>query len=280
MSGVDFKTLELGSGDVGSLAFITLTDPGRDGNTLDTPLLSSLIEQLEVWQNENIRAVILHSISEIAFSVGMNFNTFKNQTQSRGNKKQEAARLYRQCLASIYHFPAPVICLLEKPARAGGVGLVMAADLVLASEEASLTLGEALFGLIPANVLPYLRKRISESRAKQMVFIPEALDAPTLQEWGLSNFLTSSADLERQLKKLLRNLLRCSPEALAKQKSFCHKLSDLPLNEQQKLAEQTLAACLEEPAVQAGISAFLDGGIGPWCAKVPKSLLSSKENDS
>ena len=167
-------------------------------------------------------------------------------------------------------FPAPVFCLLEKPARAGGVGLVLAADLVIAKPEVSLSLGEALFGLIPANVMPYLRKRISERRANQMVFLPEAMNAETLLQWGLIDFV--SDEVEKMLKKLLRSVLRCNPAALAKQKAFGRQLGDLSLCQQQDLAEETLVDCLEDPAVQMGISAFLDGGLGPWSAKPPTVL--------
>ncbi|WGK68089.1 enoyl-CoA hydratase/isomerase family protein [Candidatus Haliotispira prima] len=295
MAGAEFHLLDLGQSrcsdasenragtHLGALALIVLSDPSGNGNALDTELLNCLTEQLEAWRTENIRAVILRSASDIAFSVGMDFAAFRRQAPSSAGPSsaeppsagKDAASLYRRCLDSIYHFPAPVFCLLEKPARAGGVGLVMAADLVLATQEASLTLGEALFGLIPANVMPYLRKRINERKANRMVSIPEALDAQTLFQWGLIDFapLADTGELEKLLKKLLRSTLRCNPAALAKQKAFGRQIGDLPLDRQQVLAEETLARCLEDPAVETGINAFLSGGLGPWAAKPPKTLF-------
>ncbi|MEM9424331.1 MAG: enoyl-CoA hydratase/isomerase family protein, partial [Spirochaetota bacterium] len=150
MSGAEFRLLGLDNDSAGFLGLITLNDPKHNGNALDAELLRDLTEQLRNWQNMNIRAIVMRSSSKTAFSVGMDFDSFIRCDAT----EQDAASLYRVCLDSIYRFPAPVFCLLEKPARAGGVGLVMSADCVLATAEASLTLGEALFGLIPANVMP------------------------------------------------------------------------------------------------------------------------------
>ena len=275
MNGAEFHLLELESRSpeaLGALAFITLSDPQKNGNALDTELLRSLLGQLDNWASLPIRALILRSSSELSFSVGMNFSAFQS---AKSGASTEAARLYRGLLAALDRFPAPVFCLLEAPARAGGVGLVMAADLVLATEMAGLHLSEALFGLIPANVLPYLRKRVGERKANQMVLVPELLDAKTLFAWGLIDFapFSSRSGLEKSLKKLLRSMLRCSPEALALQKDTNRRLGALPLEQQQDLAENILVQSLEEQRVQEAISAFLDGGLGPWAAKVPKSLF-------
>ncbi len=253
--------------EAGFLGLITLSDPSKNGNALNVALLQGLIQQLHQWQAQNVRAVILRSSSVIAFSVGMDFELF----QSRSSTGKEAASLYRCCLDCVYRFPAPVFCILEKPARAGGVGLVMAADLVIAKAEASLTLGEALFGLIPANVMPYLRKRLSERKANQLVLLAEDICGDTLLEWGLVDFVTD--EVEKTLRKLLRSILRCSPVALALQKTFSRDMSYKSFNEQQNMAEETLAAFLKDSGVSMAISAFLEGNLGPWNAKLPKGLL-------
>ena len=285
MNGAEFHLLELGNPTnqnpgqnqspetLGALAFITLSDPQKNGNALDIALLQGLLGQLDNWASVPIRALILRSSSDIAFSVGMDFRAFQG---AKSGASQEAAGLYRRLLAALDSFPAPVFCLLEAPARAGGVGLVMAADLVLATEEASLNLGEALFGLIPANVLPYLRKRLDERRANQMVLVPEPLDAKTLFAWGLIDFapFATLKEMEKFLRKLLRSVLRCSPAALALQKNTNRQLGALPLVQQQDLVENILVQSLEEQRVQTAISAFMDGGLGPWAAKVPKLLFS------
>ncbi len=255
---------------LGYLGLITLSDPLGNGNALNTELLNGLIRLLAAWRKQPVRAIVLRSGSPDAFSVGMDFAVFR--AQDGPDAREQAAALYRRCLDSIYRFPAPVFCLLEKAARAGGAGLVLAADLVLATREASLSLGEALFGLIPASVLPYLRMRLPERRANRIVFVPEALDARTLFDWGLIDFapLADVAELEKLLKKLLRSVLRCSPQALARQKSFTQQISGLPLEQQQDLAEATLIDCLNDPAVQAGIEAFLSDSLGPWNARLSK----------
>ena len=284
MSGVEFCLLELSPGsnsdckdlNLGSLALITLNDPKKNGNALDIVLLRSLIQQLQDWRDCNIRAVILRSSSDIAFSVGMDLTMFQQYHTENSHKmcnavEKEIASLYRCCLNEIYQFPAPVFCLLEKAARAGGVGFAMAADLIIASTGASLTLGEALFGLIPANVMPYLRKRINERRANQMVFIPEPMGVDKLLQWGLVDIVTD--EIEKTLKKLLRNILRCSATALAKQKVLGCKLNELHWAQQQNLAEETLAFCLQDPKVELGITAFLAGGLGPWTVKPPTKIL-------
>lgn len=266
------------------LAYILLEDPQNNGNALTEDLLRALLGKLETWQNlcieaaeEAPRALILRSMSPLAFSVGMDFQSFMAK-QGTDEREGRAAELYRSCLQRIHQFPTPVICLLEKPARAGGVGLLMACDYVLACEEATISLGEALFGLIPANVLPYLRLRLSYRQANSMILKPSPIDAAQAYQLGLVDELPCSdfAALEKQLWQLLRAIFRCSPKALAEQKAFSEQIEGRELGLQAELAQQRLADLLTHPSVSEGIQGFLEGGLGPRAAKPSKSFVWQK----
>ena len=121
MNGAEFRLLALGEREnpegetLGALAFITLSDPQKNGNALDIDLLRNLLAQLESWASLPIRALILRSSSELAFSVGMNFTAFQS---AKNGASTEAAQLYRRLLAALDSFrPRSFVCWKPRPVR-------------------------------------------------------------------------------------------------------------------------------------------------------------------
>ena len=111
--------------------------------------------------------------------------------------EQYAALLYRLSRVQV-----PVIAVVDGSTLGGGVGLAAVADLVLASPEASFALPEAIMGLIPAVVFPYLARRIGIPRARLMALGLRPLTADMALQWGLVDEV--AADLELALDAHLR----------------------------------------------------------------------------
>src|SRR5690606_63869 len=147
------------------LGILTFQD-GTGTNRLDGPFLASFLAALgRAEADAGVKAILLRS-AEDAFCLGMNLDVLQESLAAQsgrsggsdeGAERASAVALYGQALEGIAFGSKPVICLVEGAVKAGGMGIVAAADIVIADTvRASFELSEVLFGLIPANVLPFL----------------------------------------------------------------------------------------------------------------------------
>jgi enoyl-CoA hydratase/carnithine racemase len=108
--------------------------------------------------------------------------------------------------------PRVVIAVVDGPALGGGLGLAAAADLVLASPAASFALPEALVGLLPAVVFPFVARRVGVAVARRLALGGERLSAAEALRLGLVD--ACSDDLSRELGRHVRRLGRTDARAI------------------------------------------------------------------
>ena len=136
------------------VAVITLND-GEHGNLLSPEGLAALASAFDhTLHDPGVRAVLLRSNGP-AFCLGMDLARLAAHDSARSRMDAErAVDSFAGVLQTIYSAHLPVVCLVEGEVKAGGVGLACACDIVVATERTTFELGEVIFGLIPANVLP------------------------------------------------------------------------------------------------------------------------------
>ncbi len=119
-------------------------------------------------------------------------------------------------LGGIVEMPKPVIARLDGHVRAGGLGLVGAADIALASRSVSFAFTEVLIGVAPAMITLTTLGRMTERAASRYLLTGEKFDATTAAEIGL---ITAAVDdLDAATTELYDQLRKCSPQGLAETK--------------------------------------------------------------
>lgn len=119
-------------------------------------------------------------------------------------------------LRAIVELPKPVIARVDGAVRAGGIGIVGACDIALASDSASFAFTEVRLGLAPAIISLTTLGRMTERAASRYYLTGETFDARTAAAAGL---LTAAvADLDAEVAALTDALRRCSPQGLAETK--------------------------------------------------------------
>lgn len=247
------------------VGLITMTDH-KGGNRLNPALLESLKKAFEQHEHdENVRFILLQSNGS-TFCLGMDIDSFLGSRQ--GNSGEEFAvsvRSYARLLAAIHQCSKTVVVLVQGAVKAGGIGLVAACDIVVASDMANFELSELYLGLIPANVMPYvLSMRMPAKRAAYLVQSAACVDANKAMMWGLVDEVHSAGDTEKALKQLGRRLMRISPVATARYKTFQRELQSLSAESQQDLAIKSLVDLASEDDVFNAIKQFSDGSLPSW----------------
>ena len=251
------------------VAIITLQD-SEHGNLLTPRIVEELAFAFErSVRDPQARAVLLRS-DGAAFCLGMDLGRLAANT-GRGSQAEakRAVGRYADLLAAMFRAPMPIACLVQGEVKAGGLGLVCASDIVVATESASFELGEVLFGLIPANVLPYLLAlRVPPQKARYLVLSSRRIPGPEALRLNLVDELLPSAEAaERRLREIFGRLLRSSPQALSQAKEFTAELIGKTPGQAAALARRRLLRMLRDPAALQGVKAFQDGDLPRWFSR-------------
>lgn len=245
-----------------ALAVITMDD-SQSGNLLNQKNLEELNQVLDRALNgTTIRVILLRSNGE-NFCLGMDLNFF-HASHADTPLLSQVVSLYVEVLKKIYRAPKPVIAVINGRVKAGGIGLISACDIVIASQESTFELSEVLLGLIPANVLPFLRLRISIQKARYLILTAACIPASYALAIGLVDEVYPSEEMEKRTKALVKRLLKAAPHAVAYAKSFTEKLWGVDLDDGCRLAQKTFLELAERPDVLAGIAAFNAGDVPAW----------------
>jgi methylglutaconyl-CoA hydratase len=116
-------------------------------------------------------------------------------------------------------FPKPTIALVHGACFGGGVGLVAACDVVIASEDAFFAITEVRWGLTPTPIIPQLNARIGLANVRRYALTAERLDARQAKEIGLVNEVCTIDKLDEAAAPVIDALLMCGPDAIAETKA-------------------------------------------------------------
>src|SRR5690349_21682620 len=145
------------------VATITLDSP-HNRNALSRQLMTELLERLERGAADADAKVVLLTSSGRVFCSGADLS------EAASGAAEDGPRAIVGLQRAIVAHPKPVVVQLAGPVRAGGIGIVAAADIVVAAEEADFALTEVKLGLTPAAISLTVLPRLS-SRAAAYTFL-------------------------------------------------------------------------------------------------------------
>ncbi|MEA9415801.1 enoyl-CoA hydratase/isomerase [Flavobacterium sp. PL02] len=231
----------------------------KQNNSINAVMVNELLEVLEnTKQNTKVKIIIL-SGNENQFCTGMDFEAVVHQKDEALMSQQPDQ--YYNLLQTISEIDKVVIAKVEGKVNAGGLGLVAASDIVIAGNQATFGLSEALFGLLPACVLPFLIQRVGPQKAKWLTLITHGITAERAYEIGLVDVVTD--EISNQVRKNLLRLSRLETNTIQEIKSYTAKLWIIK-DETKIVAVNKLQSLIESEVVQNNIKNFVEKGEYPW----------------
>jgi methylglutaconyl-CoA hydratase/polyketide biosynthesis enoyl-CoA hydratase PksH len=174
---------------------------------------------------------------------------------------------FAACLTRVRNAPRPTIALVDGAALGGGLGLMAACDLVLATEGSTFALPEALFGLLPGAVMPALLERLAPQKARLMVLRGRAESAAWAMQVGLVDAIVPAGSLEASALRAARELSRVASERVRGLRQWVHQIPGLEADAAVARGGAITAALLDDARVRAGLRAFVEDGTPPWTAR-------------
>ena len=160
----------------------------------------------------------------------------------------------------IWHSNKPVVAVVRGPARAGGVGLLAACDVVVAAESATFAFSEVRLGIVPAVISAVVLPRMVPHVAHRLMLTGNVFDAATAAAGGLVDLVVPDADVDGELRAQLVELAAGAPTALAETKRLLRAGAELHFDELLELSARFFAS--EEG--QEGIASFREKRPARW----------------
>lgn len=155
--------------------------------------------------------------------------------------------------------PQTVVVAVRGVAAGGGLSLVAAADLAIASESSRFVAAQIRLGAIPDSALGYnLVRSAGLKRAKQYCLLGETFDAATALDLGLVNWVVPDAELDARTEALVARVAGIPAVAMARTKAELNFALTRTLAEHVAQESQDVAACVAEPAYVDNVRAFLE----------------------
>ncbi|MEU4896061.1 enoyl-CoA hydratase family protein [Streptomyces sp. NPDC044780] len=189
------------------IATITLDSPANR-NALSAALVEELHGCLTQASHHTIRAVVLTHTGP-TFCAGADLKEAADRGMQRGTEALLGL------LRRIVEFPVPVIAHLRGNARAGGIGLIGAADIAVAPAGVTFSFSEVRLGLAPAIISLTVLPRIDQRAAGRYFVTGETFDGTTAAHMGLLTCAApDAAGVDETVARLAAALRLCSPQGL------------------------------------------------------------------
>lgn len=165
-------------------------------------------------------------------------------------------------LGQIVEMPKPVVARLDGHVRAGGLGLVGAADIALASRSVTFAFTEVRIGVAPAMITLTTLGRMTERAASRYLLTGETFDASTAAEVGL---ITAAVDdLDGAAAQLYDHFRKCSPQGLAETKSLTTRATREAIGTRAADLAALSARLFGTDEAREGMQAFLEKRSPSW----------------
>ncbi|MEU8664346.1 enoyl-CoA hydratase family protein [Actinoplanes philippinensis] len=234
----------------GGVATITLDSP-HNRNALSSRLTAELAEHLtDAEQDADVRVVLLRSSGRV-------FCSGADLTEARQGRAGDGPRAIVGLQRQIATLPKPVVVELAGPVRAGGLGLVGAADIVLAAASVTFALTEVRLGLAPSVISLSLLARLSPRAVADVFLSGRTFDAAEAAAIGLVTRRVPDDELADAVGETLTELRKGSPQGLAETKRLVNGDLVARIDRDGEEAARRSAALFASPEAQRAMQAFL-----------------------
>lgn len=239
------------------IGHITLNRPNVF-NSLSTAVHDAIQKAIDEFENDNSVRCLLISANGKHFCTGADLAEVQSLRGSEASIRNFLANGLNT-LRRLETSRLPVVVAQQGLALAGGLELILAADVVFASSSAKLGDQHAQFGLVPGwGGSQRLPRIVGRRRAMDLLFSARWLTADEAREWGLVNEVVDDEELLDYALSYCQQLCQRSPDGLALMKRMVDRGLDMPLDQALALELDLAAPALLSEDVSEGLRAFTD----------------------
>jgi enoyl-CoA hydratase/3-hydroxyacyl-CoA dehydrogenase len=221
-------------------------------NALSADLLGEIDDLLSSMDAEDVRCVTFEGAGDRAFSAGADIGGFAELDPTDAMDVTPA-------FETVNDFERPVIAKVDGYCLGAGLELALACDLRIATESAAFGSPEIGLGLIPGGGgTQRLLRLLGETRAKELVFRGNRIDAERAEEWGLVNRAVAADEFEDTVAEFVEDIVEGPPIGLKVAKKVLNEEADASLDAALAMESQGFGLLMSTEDVREGTAAFRD----------------------
>ena len=242
----------------GAIARVTLNRPQKR-NALNDELVAGLKSALRRAHNDHeIRVVILNGAGS-DFCAGADLSALQKIAASSVAENLDDARSLMEVFTLLREVRVPVIAAVRGRALAGGCGLALGCDMVIAETEARFVFPEVKIGFVPAMVMAILRRNVSEKKAFELIALGGQIMASEAAAIGLINRVVDSTEFNGEVTRIGEKFSKLSASAVAMSKQLLYKIDTLPFSEALESGVDVNVTARMSEDCKNGVADFLSG---------------------
>ena len=198
------------------------------------------------------RRVLITGAGEKAFCAGADLGG------DADGKIQAGFESYAQLLKRLSGYPKPVVARVNGACMAGGMGFMLACDIVIARNDVKFGTPEVNVGLWPMMIGSLIFRNTLRKKAMEMVLLGERLTADQAEQMGLITRAVPAGRLDDEVNRVSQSLAQKSPIGMKIGKEAFYAMGDMPFEEAVDFLSGKIAEIAATEDAAEGITAFIE----------------------
>jgi enoyl-CoA hydratase len=244
------------------VATVTLNDPEKR-NMLSGQMLAELVEAMKrARDSENVRAVVLTGAGDRVFCAGADLGGFAADAPLVA--KHFASDLFLEFFRLMPRLGKPSLCAVNGHVLAGGIGLALSCDLVIARAGATFGTPEINVGAFPYMIMAIIYRNVPRKKVNEMMLLGERLSAEQAVEFGLANRVVAAEQFDAAVAEWAGKLASKSPVLMRLGHDAMYRQQDMAIDDALEYLRSQLSLTFTTEDIVEGVTAFFEKRDPQW----------------
>jgi len=244
------------------VATVTLNNPEKR-NMLSAQMLAELVDAMKrARDDEAARAVVLTGAGEKAFCAGADLGGFAADVPLVA--KHFASDLFLEFFRLMPRLGKPSLCAANGHVLAGGMGLALSCDLLIAKEGATFGTPEINVGAFPYMIMAIIYRNVPRKKVNEMMLLGERLSAEQAVSYGLANKVVPAAEFDSAVAEWAGKLASKSPVLMRLGHDAMYRQQDMAVDDALDYLRSQLSLTFSTEDIVEGVTAFFEKRDPQW----------------
>jgi enoyl-CoA hydratase/carnithine racemase len=245
----------------GGVATVTLNDPDKR-NMLSGAMLTEVVAAMEMARDsEEVRAVVLTGAGSV-FCAGADLGGFASDTTLI--QKHLGSDLFLEFFRLMPRLGKPSLCALNGHVLAGGMGLALSCDLVIAREGATFGTPEINVGAFPYMIMAIIYRNVPRKKVNEMLLLGDRMSAEEAVTYGLANKVVPAEEFDAAVADWATRLASKSPLLMKLGHDAMYRQQDMAIDDGLEFLRSQLSLTLTTEDLREGVAAFFEKREPKW----------------
>jgi enoyl-CoA hydratase len=244
------------------VATVTLNNPEKR-NMLSGQMLSELVAAMrQARDSEDVRAVVLTGAGDKVFCAGADLGGFAADVPLI--QKHFASDLFLEFFRLMPRLGKPSLCAVNGHVLAGGMGLALSCDLVIAKEGATFGTPEINVGAFPYMIMAIIYRNVPRKKVNEMMLLGERMSAEQAVEYGLANKVVGAGEFDEAVADWAGKLASKSPVLMRLGHDAMYRQQDMAVDDALEFLRSQLSLTFTTEDIVEGVTAFFEKRDPQW----------------